>query len=330
MAGLGDIIGNEPVKDYFSTAIADGQVSHAYLLAGEAGLGRKTLARAVAMTLQCESEGERPCGVCTSCRMIQAGTHPDVRFVTHEKPGTISVDDVRRQIVSDAAIRPYKGPWKIYIMDEAEKMNPQAQNALLKTIEEPPSYVILFLITSSAEAMLETIASRCIRLSLRPLADSVIREKLAERGTSGEDADVAAAFARGNLGRALALAASEKFEQMRAILLGLLKDVDKRSVSSLVEEIRAVREGGFEIPACLEFISLYYRDVLMFKATKDANLLIFRDEISYVRRRADRMSFEGLESVLLAIDTARERLRANVNFDLTMELLFLSMKEHGR
>ena len=159
MSNLDKVLGNRRIKDYITRAVRLNRISHSYMIEGEKGSGKKMLAECFSRILQCEGEGELDCGVCTSCRQVDHGNHPDVIHVVHEKPNTITVNDVREQIVNTADILPYKAPYKIYIIDEAEKMNDEAQNALLKTIEEPPSYVIIFLLVTSRGAMLETIQS---------------------------------------------------------------------------------------------------------------------------------------------------------------------------
>ena len=191
MAGFHDIIGHEKIKEHLQKAIGYQRVSHAYILSGEEGMGRKTIAKAFAMTLLCEKHGTEPCMECHSCKQFLSGNHPDVIWVTHEKPASIGVDDVRIQINDTVSIRPYSSPYKIYLVDEAEKMTVQAQNALLKTIEEPPAYAVLVLITTNPEVFLPTILSRCIQLKLRPLKDSVVSDYLTEKmGVSDGQADI--------------------------------------------------------------------------------------------------------------------------------------------
>ena len=148
VTGFQDILGNDMVKEHFKKAIENHKISHAYILTGEAGMGRKSIANAFAMTLLCEKGGNEPCMVCHSCKQVLGGNHPDLIYVTHSKPGSIGVDDIREQINDTIMIRPYSSYYKIYIVDEAEKMTVQAQNALLKTMEEPPSYAVIILITT--------------------------------------------------------------------------------------------------------------------------------------------------------------------------------------
>jgi len=146
MLTLDQMVGQEKIKAYFQRARAVSHLSHAYILSGEEGMGKKTLAQAIALLLVCEKGGHSPCLCCHACRQVLAHSHPDVIELVKEK--SISVDDIRSKINDTVDIRPFSAPVKIYIIDHAERMNVQAQNALLKTIEEPPSYVIIFLFLS--------------------------------------------------------------------------------------------------------------------------------------------------------------------------------------
>ena len=323
ITGFEEILGNEMVKDHFKKAIANHKISHAYILTGEAGMGRKSIANAFAMTLLCEKGGSEPCMSCHSCKQVMSGNHPDLIYVTHEKPGSIGVDDVREQINDTIMIRPYSSYYKIYIVDEAEKMTVQAQNALLKTIEEPPSYAVIILITTNQEAFLPTILSRCVQMKLKPLKDFTIKSYLTQNLHIPEkDADICAAFARGNLGKAIHLASSDEFKKVMV----LVKNVGTMDISMLLDCIREMKEQNFDIGEVLDLMQFWYRDVLMFKVTKDMNLLIFKNEYKMINETGEKVDYAGLEAILAAIDTARTRLNANVNMELAMELLLLTMK----
>ena len=329
MLSFRDIIGHEQIKEHFNNAIKTHKVSHAYILAGEAGMGRKSLANAFALTLLCEQGRIEPCMECHACRQVLSGSHPDLIYVGHEKPGSIGVDDIRKQINDTIMVRPYSRSYKIYIVDEAEKMTVQAQNALLKTIEEPPSYAVIILLTTNQEAFLPTILSRCIQLKLKPLRDSVVKSYLMEKMHIEEaDADVYAAFARGNLGKAITIASSEEFKLLHQELLHLLKHIHDMDISELLDYIRKLKEDNLDIYECLDFMQMWYRDVLLYKVTKDINLMIFKDEYRVINEISKNSAYDGLEKILEAIDKARVRLDANVNMELAMELMLLVMKEN--
>ncbi|MBS5602999.1 MULTISPECIES: DNA polymerase III subunit delta' [Enterocloster] len=329
MLELKEILGHEPIKEHFFNAVLTGNISHAYILSGEAGMGKKSLANAFALALLCEKGQADPCRQCHACKQVMSGNHPDLIYVTHEKPASIGVDDVRRQINDTIQVKPYSSAHKIYIVDEAEKMTVQAQNALLKTIEEPPAYAVILLLTTNAEAFLPTILSRCVQLKLKPLKDGEVKDYLVSRmGVELSQAEIYTAFARGNLGKAIHLADSEDFRHLYGELLDLLKNLKKSDISELLERIRKMKEDKLDIHQCLDFMQMWYRDVLMYKTTKDINLLIFKDEFSTVNAMSTVSGYEGLERILTAIDKARIRLDANVNMELVMELLLLTMKEN--
>lgn len=329
MLSFQDIIGHDQIKDHFRKAVKNHQVSHAYILTGEAGMGRKSLANAFALTLLCEKGRIDPCMECHACKQVLSGNHPDLIYVSHEKAGSIGVDDIRKQINDTIMVRPYSSYYKIYIVDEAEKMTAQAQNALLKTIEEPPSYAIIILLTTNQEAFLPTILSRCIQLKLKPLRDSVVKAYLMEKMQVPEaDADIYAAFARGNLGKAIKIASSEEFKLLHKEMLHLLKHIHDMDISELLDYIRKLKEDNLDIYECLDFMQIWYRDVLLYKVTKDINLMIFRDEYRMINEISKNSAYDGLERILEAIDKARVRLDANVNMELAMELMLLVMKEN--
>ena len=239
------------------------------------------------------------------------------------------MEDVRRQINDTILIRPYNGSYKIYMVDEAEKMTAQAQNALLKTIEEPPAYAVIILMTTNQEAFLPTIRSRCVQLVLRPLKDPVVSEYLtATMDVPENQADIYAAFARGNLGKAIHLAGSEEFALLYREVLTLLKNIKGMEIPMLLDYIRRLQEDNLDLDECLDFMQLWYRDILMFKVTRDINTLIFKDEYSVVSSLCQKSSYEGLETILKAIEKAKVRLDANVNTDLALELMLLTMKEN--
>ena len=329
MMGFNNIIGHEEVIRHLKNAIETGKVSHSYIFTGEPGSGKKLLAGTFAATLQCEEQGTEPCQKCDSCKKAMGKNHPDIIMVNHEKPGTITIDEIRDQLIHDIDIRPYYSPYKIYIVADADLMTPQAQNALLKTIEEPPKYAVIILLTSNIDSMLSTILSRCVVLNMKPVKDEIIKKYLMEEiHVPDYKADVCTAFARGNLGKAKALAASEEFDNIKTEAVSLLKYIHDMEITDIMSAIKKINDYKIDINDYLDILSVWYRDVLLFKATNDANQLIFKDELQYIKKIANQSAYEGIEIILDALEKAKSRLRANVNFDLTMELLLLTIKEN--
>lgn len=329
MAGFTDIIGHEQIIEHLQNAIRMDKISHAYILNGPDKSGKRMLAEAFAMALQCEKGEAEPCLECHSCKQAMNHNQPDIIYVSHEKPNTISVDDIRSQLVNDVDVKPYSSKYKVYIIDEAEKMNPQAQNAMLKTIEEPPAYAVILLLTANADTFLPTILSRCVTLNLRVVPDAKIKAYLMEQCRIPDyQADVCVAFAQGNVGKAISLASSEKFRELKAAAVQLLKRIQDIDLYEFKEAIKQIGEFKMEINDYFDIMMIWYRDMLMYKATTDVNRLIFKDEVYDIKRQASRSSYSGIEAVLDALEKAKVRLKANVNFDLTLELLLLTMKEN--
>ncbi|MSS64809.1 DNA polymerase III subunit delta' [Velocimicrobium porci] len=327
MLYFNSIIGHEQIKQHLQTAIEQKKVSHAYILNGEQGMGKKLLATVFAETLQCEDKGVNPCGLCKSCIQTESKNHPDIRWITHEKY-SIGVDDIRTQINNDIEIKPYSGPYKIYIIPDAEKMTEQAQNALLKTIEEPPEYAVILLLTENVDYMLQTILSRCIILNLKPVKQSMIEKYLMERCSVPDYvAKLSAAFSQGNVGKAIRYSTASDFLEMREDTLHLLKYIDEMEFYEVVEAIKKLSEHKLEINDCLDLMQLWYRDILMFKVTKDPNTLLFKEEYRFIVEQAKVRSYEGIEMIIKAINKAKQRLKANVNFEIAIELMLLTIKE---
>ena len=330
MAGFRDIVGQEQIKEHLQNALESGKISHAYIINGEKSSGKEFIAKVFAMALQCEAGGTEPCQECHSCKQALSANQPDIIRVTHEKPNTISVDDIRVQINNDVAIKPYSSRYKVYILNEAEKMTQQAQNALLKTLEEPPEYAVILLLTANVNSLLPTILSRCVVLNMKPVSDTQVKKYLMEQLQIPDyKAEVCVAFARGNVGKAKSLATSEDFENVKNEALSLLKYIRDMELHEIITAIKKITEYKLEINDYLDIMAIWYRDILLFKATKDANHLIFREELPSLRQAATRSSYEGIENIIKALDKAKARLKANVNFDLTMELLLLEIKENG-
>lgn len=333
MGVFAEVIGNEQVKGFLERALQTQTVAHSYILSGEDGTGKKMIASAFAKALQCTGTSDwtaRPCNRCHSCIQAASGNHPDIVFVQHEKTGTIGVDDIRTGLVNDIQIRPYESRYKIYIVDEAEKLSVQAQNAMLKTIEEPPSYGIILLLSSNVNACLPTIRSRCVELSVRPVTDAQEEFYLLQHGVSQQQIPSIVHFTKGNLGKAMQMAQSDQFMEMIARLRQTLRQIHGMETAQLIQTVALLGTYQSQIQDCLDFMELWYRDILLFKATKDVDLLVFQEDAFDMKRASERCSYEGIEAVLAAIQTARKRLDANVNFELTMQLLLETMKDAVR
>ncbi len=328
MSGFNDIIGQEKVISHFRSAIKLNKVSHAYILNGEAGTGKKMIARAFSMTLQCEKKGDNPCMECRSCKQAITNNNPDIRWITHEKPATISVEEIRTQINNDIQIKPYSNEYKIYVVDEAEKMNVAAQNALLKTIEEPPGYAVVLLLANNKETLLQTILSRCVVMEMKLVKPEVIQEYLmkSEKIVDYRAKEVSA-FAGGNIGKAIKLSHSEDFIELKNSVVALVKGISKMTVADMVSMVKKVSTYKDNISEYIDLLELWFRDVLLYKAGKNKDIVIFKEELDCIRIQAEGFSYKKLEKIIETLEGVKSKLRLNVNFDMLIELLFLTIRD---
>ncbi len=330
MRKFSDVVGQEQIKAYFHNAIITGNLAHAYIINGEDGTGKEFIARIVASILQCEKGGSEPCGECHSCKQASSSNHPDIITITHEKPKSIGVEDIRRQLNEDVGIKPYQSEHKIYLIPEGEKLTKQAQNALLKTLEEPPGYVVIFILTANLQEILPTITSRSVVLHMKPVRDQEIMDYLMNKlEVPDYQAKLCVSFARGNIGRAKLLATNEEFDKIREETIFLMRHISDLEIKEIGTAIKKLNEHQLALTDSLDVIAVWFRDLLLYKATNDVNMLIFRDEIQAIKKAVQLSDYEGLEKILQAIEKAKERIRANANLDLTMELLMLTIKENS-
>lgn len=325
------VAGQEQIKEFIQKSVERNKVSHAYILCGEKGAGRYELARLFAATLQCTAEEgtQKPCGKCKSCKQMAGGNQPDVIVVLPEKnKKELVIDDIRNKVNNTILIKPYEGPYKVYIIPDADKLNVQSQNALLKNIEEPPEYAVLLLIAENIDMFLPTILSRCVVLNLKPVSETVIMEYLMNKLRLPDYmAHTCAVFAQGNIGKAVRYATDGDFSQVLEDVLRLLKGIDTKRIDELLAIIRKIKDNHYDINDYLDIMILWYRDVLLYKAVKDNNMLIFDEETKGIEKDAKLRSYGNLEACIVAIDKAKVRLDANVNFDITIELLLITLKE---
>ena len=345
MPGFADIVGHEQIIQHLKNAVSMKKISHAYIFDGPERSGKMMLAEAFAEALLCErnahtepsetgsgvisSIGEG-CHQCRSCKQALNKNHPDILYVTHEKPNTIAVSDIRQQLNGTIDVKPYnaESQYKIYIVDEAEKMNEQAQNALLKTLEEPPAYAVILLLTTNADSFLQTIRSRCVTLELTAVADEKIHRHLMRKYQVVDyKAEVCVAFAQGNVGRAIMLAGSQDFNELKDATIKLVRRIAEIELSDVMGEVKAIEEFD-QANDFFDLLMLWYRDVLIAKATSGQGKLIYKDQAHEIAKQAENSSYEGLNNIIEAIENARRRIRANVNMDMTLELLLLNIKNY--
>lgn len=322
-----DVIGQEKIVAHMKSAIIEKKLSHAYIISGEKGSGKKLISGIFASAIQCEKGFGNPCCECQSCKQAANGNNPDIHRITHEKPGVISVDEIRVQLNADITIKPYSRPHKVYIIDEAEKMNEQAQNAMLKTIEEPPEYAIIILLVTNEKILLPTILSRCVLLNMRAVDNGRIKKMLTDKyGISEYMADVAATFSDGVPGKAIEFAGSEQFVEMKNEVIGTLKRLSGMDAGKLYSTVKDWGDKQ-ELRERLQLMTMWYRDVLVVKSLDNNRSILFKDDEYTIHELAAQLEYKEIVRKLDAIETLREQVRANVNVETALMLLFLTLRD---
>ena len=323
-----EIRGNTPLVEQLRRSAASGRSSHAYLFLGGAGAGKRLIANTFAKALQCEGE-KRPCDSCKSCHAFNHGNHPDVIYFQPLKNGkTYTIEDVREQLLETVDLKPFQYEKKIYIIEKADTLNIQSQNALLKTLEEPPAHVVVLLLAERAETFLPTILSRVVVMKIRPLSAETIADYLMQAGHLAEESHILSAYAQGRIGQALELVEDEGFREMRQDILGKLEALPSMSEGDAYLLAKDL-EGYKNDLRFLDIMELWYRDLLTAKSLREEGYLIQRDKKDAIFRAAKEPA-ALLAKKAAAVRTARMRLAQNANFRLTMEVMLMDLKETGK
>ena len=336
MLRFSDIIGQETIKDHMYNALRTGSISHAYIINGDEGSGRKTLAYTFAAAMQCQDLQEEPaahalepCGRCLSCIQSLSGNQPDTITITREKgKASIGIEEIRR-MRADLQIKPYANAHKIYIVQDAERLTVQAQNALLKTLEEPPEYAVIFLIANGLVNFLPTILSRCVTLQTRAVEEKQIADFLrGKKGLSERQAEILARFAGGNPGKALQLTDDQEFMELRDRTVEFLARIGSANILQISEFAANVEPARRD--DLMSFVLMWYRDVLVFLSTGETDHLIFQEDSQYIIEAARALGYEQLGVIIDQTDLVTRRLKSNVSADAALETMLLNIRQEYR
>ena len=316
-----NIYGHEKKIEILQKTLAQNRTGHAYLFSGVSAIGKKTLAVEFIKAINCEkpdSLGDS-CGECASCRKIQHACHPDIFFV--EADGQFIRIASIRQIQERTTCKPLEARRRAFIIDDADKMNEESANALLKMLEEPSSANILILVTARPYSMPQTIISRCQHMRFNPLSsETVARFLVSEMNMDNQKALLLAALSGGSIGNALELN-KEDIVAYRTELLTLLSTTNREDPFSLINFASFLGQKKKEIRQGLNIMNTFFRDVLVFKEVGKNEMLINQDNSSFISTCAARLSGEQILHNIKQIEKAGDIIDQNVNKSLTLETM---------
>ena len=313
-----DIRGHSRPIDFLKRSLENDTLSHAFIFFGPSGIGKKLVALNLAKAINCMAEkSARPCDACAPCKKIGSANHPDIFLIQPEKEGASIKIDTIRDLIKDIGLKPYEARKKAYIIDEAETMTPDAQNALLKTLEEPPSESVLVLVTENMDALLPTIVSRSQVIRFFPLAIEEVKDALVSMHEVDEArAHVLAHLSSGRIGEALRYKDAHFFEKRSKVIKGLIAktffDADFDGLSRK------------DMKLYLYIMLTWYRDILVAKSAPGAvSTLVNIDSTDAITAAAKSMAFDKVDAIIKQIIATNSFLDQNANPKLAMSTLGL-------
>ncbi|MDU2591904.1 MAG: DNA polymerase III subunit delta' C-terminal domain-containing protein [Paeniclostridium sordellii] len=303
------IIGQSFAKKYLSNSIKKDKINHAYLFEGIDGVGKSTFAKEFAKYL---------------LKTEHIENSPD--YINIEPQGaSIKIAQIRN-LQTDVIIKPH-GDYKIYVINNAEKMTMESQNALLKTLEEPPIYVIIILITNNKNSLLDTIKSRCDIVKFLPIPLVELKTYLEDRAIDEKKASMLSTFSRGSISKALELSESSDFMIMREDIQNNIQTILEKNVVEVLELPNKYDKYKDNIIEVLDITINYFRDIMMLKENIDKDMIINIDKITYLQNMSKKINYSQVSKIIDIIEETKKKLRSNCNFNLSVQVMALNIYE---
>jgi len=315
------LIGHDRQKDLLRRALSSGRLPHAYLFEGPGGIGKRLVALALTRAIFCQqSDG---CGDCAACRKVDHHNHPDLHFVEADG-NSIKIEQIRT-MQKELSYKPLEAPKKVCIIDDAEKLNLAAGNALLKTLEEPTNNTLIILLTAQPDALLSTVRSRCQRLPFTRIERKRLIEVLCEQLSIDEkEAHILASLANGSFKKALGKD-RELYIDGRRDLLKTLTGLSPGSILPLFNFAEKLAQDKEILPEILEIFQAFYRDLLLYRHGRPESELVNIDLMEKIHKVANIESTPSLLDKLSALSQTRRQLARNVNRQLAVEVLLMHL-----
>jgi DNA polymerase-3 subunit delta' len=318
-----NIIGQQEIISLLKNSIVNNKINHANLFIGEMGIGKRTIAKIYAKNLLCKNMNI--CDNCIACKTVDSGANPDLKIVTPEKK-KIGIDTIR-DMQRDILILPVYSNYKVYIIEDADLMTIQAQNCLLKTLEEPPEYTLLILTAKSVNGILDTILSRTNKLYFKRNSFDEIEEYIDVNLGDIREKEFLINISDGVIGNIKKYISQENFIELRNNIINFIINLINKNKLKTINLIDLLDKNRDFIDDIFLIFNLFYRDLLVYMKTKNENLLINSDKKDIILDNISKISSYKIESNLDIINETKKSLDLNSNFNLSIEVMLLKLQE---
>lgn len=320
------MIGQEEAVSILQDEIKKERISHAYLFSAQKGSGKSKLAFEFAKAIFCQESELDSCGQCINCRKLDHQNHPDFKIISIlEAKTAISISQIR-DLKKEIAYKPYDSEHKIYVIQAAEKMTKEAANSLLKTLEEPPSFATIILLTEDTGKLLPTLVSRCQQIELKSVSQAKIKKLLLNKGLNSEQAEIISRTAAGSPGQALAISEIEAYFEKRKEIYDFLRNVRNKNtieIFAITKKLSELLQNDFP---CFNLLSDWYRDIMMIKQDY-LEAVINKDYLSDLKRLAQDLNLNRIIKNLELISESEKNIELNIRAELSLEVLFFKLRQ---
>lgn len=319
-----DIIGHEKNIEILKKSLNNKSLSHSFLFEGEEAIGKRQVALILSKTILCEEEMDKPCNRCSSCLKFDSFNHPDFFLIEPEKDA-IKKEKIEN-LIKNTITAPFQSKKKIFLINESDKMNSTAQNKLLKTLEEPPSYINIILISSKSNKLLPTILSRVQRINFYPVEGEKIVKMLMDKYNKNEiEARFIQSFTKGAIGKSISICSDDSFWSNRDIIIQLIDDIIRGDLTKIFNSTQFFNENKEKIEEILDIFLYWFRDLSIYKEIGESDLLINKDKLQKLSSQSF-MDSEKINDIIEKIRETKTNINRNMNYQLSIETMLFSIQ----
>lgn len=321
------IIGQSVLAGSLKRAVKDDLVANAYIFCGSKGSGKSMVAEIFAKALNCKDEGvEKPCDNCTSCKKLESSNHPNIDII---KPSGASIKIKQiREVITKVSKKPFESGYKVLIIDEAEKMTQDAQDAFLKTLEEPPANTVFVLLAENQNSLLPTVVSRCQVFYLKKVSTQQIESYLLEKFSYDLDRiSFAANTANGIIGRAIEMLNDQELQKLRKLHVNFVSCLNNGSYTELTAAASELAASKEDVVILLNFMLSWHRDILIIRQGCEEQLLVNSDNVDIIKRQAEVLDEKRIYRIIDAIKRTISYVNHNVGIKNSVDSMLLNIME---